>query len=83
MPEGAGPVVGQAAPNDTGVLAATVIAADMVMPVVPLNAVTLVPDVMPVPEIRQPTHGGVAGVAVNVNVVDEPDVEPTAVPTAL
>ena len=51
------------------------------MPVVPLNAATVVPDVMPVPEMIQLTHGGLAAaVAVNVKAVDEPDVDPTPEP---
>ena len=51
------------------------------MPVVPLNAVTVVPDVMPAPEMIQPTQGGsAAAVAVSVRVVDEPDVLPTPEP---
>lgn len=48
---------GHAAPHATGVLAATVMAADNVTNRPPLYAVTVVPDVMPVPEIIQPTHG--------------------------
>ena len=68
---------GHAAPHETVVPPATVMAADNVMPVVPLYAVTVVPDVMPVPEIKPPTIGGVAGVVVSVKVVDEPDVLPT------
>jgi hypothetical protein len=60
--------------------AATVMAADSVMVVVPLNADTVVPDVMPAPEIRQPTQGGVVGVPVKVKVVEDPDVEPTPEP---
>ena len=71
---------GHAAPHDTVVDAGTVIAADSVMPVVPLYAATVVPDVIPVPEIKPPTIGGVAGVEVSVSVVDEPDVLPTPVP---
>ena len=59
---------------------ATVMAADSVMPVVPLYAAIVVPDVMPVPEINAPTIGGVAGVAVSVRAVDEPDVLPTPEP---
>lgn len=65
---------GHAAPQATGVDVATVIAADNVIPVVPLYAATVVPDVIPAPEIKPPTIGGVAGVPVSVKVVDEPDV---------
>jgi hypothetical protein len=50
------------------------------MPVVPLYAATVVPDVIPAPEIRPPTIGGIAGVAVSVKVVDEPDVLPMPEP---
>ena len=71
---------GHAAPHDKAVDAGTVMAAESVTPVVPLYAATVVPDVTPAPEIIAPTIGGVAGVAVNVNVVDEPDVEPTPEP---
>jgi hypothetical protein len=47
------------------------------MPVVPLYAAIVVPGVIPAPEIKPPTIGGVAGVAVNVSVVDGPAVLPT------
>ena len=67
---------GHAAPQATGVDAATVIAAESVT-LTPLYAVTVVALVMPVPEIIHPTQGGVVGVAVSVNNVAEPDVDPT------
>lgn len=67
---------GHAAPHETAVPPGTVMAADRVTPVVPLYAAIVVPDVMPLPEIKAPTIGGVAGVAVNVSAVDEPDVLP-------
>jgi len=63
---------GHAAPHDTVVPPGTVIAADSVMPVVPLYAATVVPDVMPAPEIRPPTSGAVAGVVVSVSAADKP-----------
>jgi hypothetical protein len=69
-----------AAPHETVVPPATVIAADSVIVVVPLNAATVVPGVIPMPEIKAPTIGGVAGVEVNVSVVDEPEVLPTPEP---
>ena len=67
---------GHAAPHETVVDVSTVIAAESVMPVVPSYAAIDVPDVMPVPEMMQPTQGIVRGVAVNVNAIDEPDVLP-------
>ena len=66
--EGGAP--GQAAPHESVVAVATDIAAESVIEV-PLVADTVVPDVMPVPEMTQPTQGGVAGVAVVVSAVDE------------
>lgn len=74
---------GHAALHASGVDAGTVMAADSVMPVVPLYAATVVPDVMPVPEIRPPTIGAVAGVPVSVKAVDEPDVLPVPDPCAV
>jgi hypothetical protein len=74
---------GHAAPHETVVLLGTVIAAESVMPVVPLYAIIVVPDVMPLPEIKPPTSGAVAGVAVNVKVVDGPDVLPMPDPCAV
>src|SRR5258708_1858345 len=71
---------GHAAPHETVVPPGTVIAADNVMPVVPLYAATVVPDVMPAPEIKPPTRGVALGVAVSVSVVDEPEVLPTPEP---
>ena len=71
---------GHAAPHDTVVPPATVMAADSVMPVVPLYAATVVPDVMPAPEIIPPTIGAVAGVRVSVKAVDEPEVLPVPDP---
>ena len=71
---------GHAAPHDSAVDAGTVIAADNVMPVVPLYAATVVPDVMPGPESNAPTIGGVAGVVVNVKAVEDPDVLPVPLP---
>ena len=56
-----------AAPHASGVDAGTVIAADSVIPVVPLYAATVVPDVMPAPEISAPTIGGVVGVVVKAS----------------
>jgi hypothetical protein len=47
---------------------------------VPLYAVTVVPEVMPAPEIKPPTIGGAVGVAVSVSAVDEPEVLPTPLP---
>ena len=72
-----------AAPQDTVVPPAMVIAADSVMPVVPLYAATVVPEAMPLPEISAPTIGGVAGVVVNVRAVDKPDVLPMPEPCAV
>jgi hypothetical protein len=46
------------------------------MPVVPLYAVIVVPDVIPAPEIKPPAIGGVAGVVVSVKAVDAPEVLP-------
>src|SRR6202030_118247 len=75
---------GHAWPHASGVEAATVIAAESVTPVVPLNAATVVPDVMPTPEMMQPTQGGLAAaLAVSVSAVDEPDVLPTPEPCAV
>lgn len=74
---------GHAAPHEIAVPPGTVMAADSVMPVVPLYAATVVPDVMPVPEIRPPTVGAVAGVPVSVKAVDEPDVLPVPEPCAV
>ena len=71
---------GHAAPHETGVDVGTVMAAERVIPVVPLYAATVVPDVMPAPEISAPTIGGVVGAAVNVSAVDEPDVLPAPLP---
>lgn len=75
----AGCTAGHAAPHARGVDAATFIAADSVMPVVPSYAATVVPAVMPVPVILAPTIGlfAVAGVAVSVNVTDKPAVLPS------
>lgn len=75
---GGAPEVGHARPHDSAVDDATVIADDNVT-LVALVALTVVPAVMPVPAITQPTQGGKVGVAVSVKAVDEPDVLPTPV----
>jgi hypothetical protein len=64
---------GHALPHDNAVLAAIVCDVFVVIVVVPLNAVTVVPDVTPVPDIKHPTHGGLAAaLAVKVIVVVDP-----------
>jgi len=75
---GGAPEVGHATPQARAVDDATVMAADNVT-LVPLVADTVVPAVIPVPEITQPTQGGNVGIAVSVSAVDEPDVLPTPV----
>ena len=54
---GGAPEVGQATPQYNVVVDATVMAADNVT-LVALVAVTVVPPVMPVPVMAQPTQGG-------------------------